>query len=213
MNSTESMRQNDTALLRRIGEVTTNLTIAVLFALFAYAHLNAFLSSLRPSLLGFTLKETLDAFFFLTRRKATMTSESLYAWVAGILGTLLPLFLRPVESASEPLIGQLILWTGIAMQIAAVSTLGRSLGIVPAHRGLKTSGMYRWIRHPLYTSYLVTQTGYVIGNPSLYNIEILVAATLCQVLRILNEERFLTRDPSYVEYTAKTHWRLIPLVF
>ena len=68
MDSTESVRQNNTALLRRIGEVSVNLTIPVPFALFAYAHLSAFLIFLHPTLLGFPFKEILDAFFFLTRR-------------------------------------------------------------------------------------------------------------------------------------------------
>ena len=39
------------------------------------------------------------------------------------------------------------------------------------------------------------------------------AALLLWVMRILAEERLLSRDPKYRDYTTQVQWRLVPLVF
>ena len=99
------------------------------------------------------------------------------------------------------------------MQIVAILSLNRSFGIVPANRGIKTGGLYRLVRHPLYLSYVVHQIGYVLNNWSEYNICVFVGATLFQVLRIYREEQFLISDPAYRAYMSRTRSRLIPGLF
>ena len=45
-------------------------------------------------------------------------------------------------------------WAGVALAIAAGFVLGRSLTATPVpleHATLRTSGPYRWVRHPIYT--------------------------------------------------------------
>ena len=39
-----------------------------------------------------------------------------------------------------------------------------------ARRQLKTSGLYRLVRHPLYASYLLSYLGYVLANTNLRNV-------------------------------------------
>ncbi len=92
-------------------------------------------------------------------------------------------------------------------------SLNRSFGIAPENRGIKTKGVYRIVRHPMYSGYLLTETGFVLSNFSLYNVLILAAAALFLVLRLMAEERFLKEDPAYLTYAHKTPWKLLPFIF
>ena len=111
------------------------------------------------------------------------------------------------------LVGDLFQVTGLGLQIVAIISLNRSFGLVPANRGIKRSGMYRLVRHPLYLTYTIALVGFLINNLSLRNTAVLVLATAFQVLRIFREEEFLIQDPEYRDYASRTRWRMIPFVF
>ncbi len=52
----------------------------------------------------------------------------------------------------------LVFWIGVALAVTAGLVLGRSLTAtpVPTERAtLRTSGPYRWVRHPIYTGVLL----------------------------------------------------------
>ena len=74
-------------------------------------------------------------------------------------------------------------------------------------------GLYRFVRHPLYLSYVVAFAGYVINQPTAYNMIVYAVAVTLWVLRLVAEERFLMQDPAYREFAARTKWRLVPGVF
>jgi protein-S-isoprenylcysteine O-methyltransferase Ste14 len=82
-----------------------------------------------------------------------------------------------------------------------------------AIRGVKTGGLYRLVRHPLYLSYSIAFGGFVLNQMTWHNTMIYSAALLLWVLRILAEERLLMRDPTYRGYAERVRWRLVPLVF
>ena len=84
---------------------------------------------------------------------------------------------------------------------------------MPAHRGVRSGGAYRWVRHPLYAAYAVMAAGYLASNPTPRNWVIVLVAYACQVARIFNEEQLLSGYPEYVAYKARTRWRLLPYVF
>lgn len=95
------------------------------------------------------------------------------------------------------------------MTIALIS-LGRSFGIAPADRGLRTVGFYRWIRHPLYASELCFYVGYLMANPSVRNLLGLVVCTIVLIGRIWREEQILE---GYERYAQQVPYRLIPYVW
>lgn len=102
---------------------------------------------------------------------------------------------------------------GIALQIAAKAWLGRNFGLLPAVRGIVTTGPYSFVRHPIYLGYFLNHVGFLLGSYSKWNLTIYVILYLVQGLRVIREERALSATAEYSAYMAKTRWRFIPLVF
>lgn len=198
---------------RGVGIASTNLVLCVLFCAFAYSHLQQFLVQPRLSLLLIVVVEAIVAVLVIIRRDPDQTDFHWKTWVATIGGTIGPLLLRPTDAPVDLLAGQALQLAGVVLQIFAVLSLNRSFGLLPAHRGVKSDGMYRWVRHPLYSSYLLAHAGYLVNNFSWANVGVIVLATAFQVLRIAQEENLLGRYQAYAEYQTKTRWRLIPAVW
>ncbi|NWG13795.1 MAG: isoprenylcysteine carboxylmethyltransferase family protein [Acidobacteria bacterium] len=199
--------------LRGLWLAFTNVTLAILSGLFAYAHALNFLRYQRISNFLIVAKEFLDASFFVARRAPFRTSRHPCHWLVGVAGTFLPLLFRPVDRPCDLVLGQLLQLLGLILQVAGILSLNRSFGIVAADRGIKTDGLYRAVRHPLYSSYILGHIGYILNNPSLENCVIFVLGTMLQVHRMFIEESFLKHDDAYGEYMKRTRWRLIPFVF
>jgi protein-S-isoprenylcysteine O-methyltransferase Ste14 len=190
-----------------------DLALATLFLGFAYAQLRSFLRQPRASVLLIVAVETLFAVFFVLRRSPSATSSGLVASLSTVLGTLLPLLLRPVPGAGDLLAAQLVQIAGGALAVAGILSLNRSIGLLPANRGVRSGGAYRLVRHPLYASYLVSHLGYVASNLDAWNVAVTIAALCAQLVRIRGEERLLSVDPAYAAYRARTRWRLVPFVY
>jgi protein-S-isoprenylcysteine O-methyltransferase Ste14 len=165
------------------------------------------------SVLILILQECCVIGLVLTRRRAsTVANWDSPAALLGWCGTLAPLFVRPADLAPRPL-----LWIGVAAQgsgnilaVVAICDLGRSFGIVAAHRGIQTRGLYRYVRHPIYAAYLLAFGGFVLAHPSLFNSMVLLAWAGIQIARIHAEERLLSNDPYYAAYAQRVRHRLIP---
>ncbi|HZZ83142.1 MAG TPA: methyltransferase [Anaeromyxobacteraceae bacterium] len=191
----------------------SNLAVALFYASFVYRHLIAYRQAPRASLVIIVVMEALLAAIVVLRAPAERTSFSLRAWVTTLGGTLGPLLLRPVPGARDVLAGDALQVAGATLALLGVLSLNRSFGLLPAKRGIRSQGLYRWVRHPLYGAYLILYLGYAASNPSLANAAILAIATACQVLRLLNEEAFLSQYEDYQRYRSATRWRLLPYVF
>jgi protein-S-isoprenylcysteine O-methyltransferase Ste14 len=77
-----------------------------------------------------------------------------------------------------------------------------------------STGLYAWIRHPMYAACFL----YVIGTPlALGSVVGLIPALLLYIviiLRLLDEERYLTKNLSgYEAYRQKVRYRLIPKIW
>lgn len=194
------------------AQVLTGGILTALWLLFAIAHLITFQKTGKVSLLAFGAAETLVALFFLLRTQPKSFSNRPDEWVVAILGTFLPLLLRPTGEVGVPL-PEWGLILGSLLQVAGVLSLNRSLAIVPALREVKTNGMYRLVRHPIYFSYLITFSFYLAANYSLANLLILTASIGLLLRRVFLEERHLGQTREYRQYRSKVRWRLIPFVF
>lgn len=207
------MSDNKRFAFHGLGAAISNLLLAMLFFSFAYAHLHRYLEQPRLSLLLIVAVEGLVAVMLVIRRDPDNTQHGWKTWGATSIGTFAPMLLRPIDAPTDLLIGQALQVAAIALQIGAVLSLNRSFGLLPAHRGVKSDGMYRWVRHPLYSTYLLAHAGYLASNMSWSNVLVVLTGTAFQVVRILQEERLLLQYPDYARYSGTTRWRLVPAIW
>lgn len=188
---------------------------ALFWLLFAYANIKASIESLRVIGAGVGVLGVWAAVLFLVRRPPQLVSRRMPDWLVAFAGTFGASLLRPGGGNPgwiDPL-GLTLQGLGIALGICGYMALGRSLGLVPAHRGLVTSGIYRVVRHPLYASYVIAELGYLVQSPRLWNLGVLLVVWACQAARIISEERLLASDRQYRLYSERTRWRLLPGVW
>src|SRR5262249_56294678 len=110
---------------------------------------------------------------FVVRRPAGCTGSTWETMLA-LAGTFLPTAMRPAPGNLFWL-GQIIQAAGVTGMVVAAISLGRSFGIAPADRGLRTTGLYAWVRHPLYAMEICFFAGYLVVNPSWRNLAVLTA--------------------------------------
>jgi protein-S-isoprenylcysteine O-methyltransferase Ste14 len=91
--------------------------------------------------------------------------------------------------------------------------LGTSFGIVAANRGVKVLGPYRFVRHPMYAGYTISNLSIFLVTPTLFIATIYLCTLAAQIARINAEERVLRKDVGYRAFTARVHFRLLPGVF
>ena len=161
------------------------------------------------------LSETAVAIFALIRRPTDKLSMELGDWLLAITATCAGLLIIPGATlfpAIAPL-GVALAIGGNLIQAWAKLVLRRSFGVAPANRGLKLTGPYRLVRHPMYAGYLLVHIGVLILMFSPVNVVIYAIGWWAQILRILAEERLLSQDPVYSDYMQTVRWRLIPGLF
>jgi protein-S-isoprenylcysteine O-methyltransferase Ste14 len=186
--------------------------LAFFYGMFAFAHLNGYKATGDWTLLLFCAAETLAAALFLLRSEAVTVSHLPVDWGLAIGATFSPLLFVPTMEAIFPRASVLVM-VGSIFQIAGLLSLNRSFGLVPAKRTIKTSGLYRFVRHPLYASYVLSFTGYVLANTSMVNLVVYVFALGLLYFRLLREERHLSRDLEYRAYMSRVKYRIVPLIF
>lgn len=189
-----------------------SLLLASIFGFFAYAHLMVFLDTRELSLLLVLISETLATAFFIFRSDPKTVSTIPSDWIVAVMGTFAPLFLRPADYGVLPQAEVLIL-LGIMLQIAGLISLNRSFALVAAKREIKTSLMYRIVRHPLYASYFLIFGGYVLVHTTITNLVIYMITMAFLCIRAFREENHLSLDPVYRNYMLDVRYRVIPYVF
>lgn len=186
--------------------------LAIAFGAFAYAHLMGFKRTQEWVLLLFCFSEMLTAVFLLFRSAPETVSVVHFDWIAGIGGTFLPLLLRPASWGVFPFAKYAIV-AGVMIQIAGLLSLNRSIAVVAAKRKIKTEGLYRYVRHPLYAGYFLIFSGYVLKNTTIENLIIYFITIGLLLIRVFREEKHLAQDSLYIEYMQKVNYRVIPFVY
>lgn len=190
----------------------SGILVAIFFGTFAYAHLVAFQRTHEWMLLLFCFSEMLTAVFMLFRSDPETVSVIHFDWLVGVAGTFAPLLLRPAAWGIAPF-AKYVIVVGVIIQIAGLVSLNRSIAIVAAKREIKTKGLYRFVRHPLYASYFLTFSGYVLMNTTIENLIIYVITMGLLFVRVFREEKHLALDALYREYMQKVNYRVIPFVY
>jgi len=161
------------------------------------------------------ISETAVMVFVLIRRPTHNISLRLGDWLLAITATAAPLMVSPgldLFPAIAPIGIGFVVFGNVVQGLAKLS-LRRSFGIAPANRGIKSDGLYRFVRHPMYAGYLAVHIGIMILMPSPINLVIYAIGWWAQILRLRAEEDLLSLDPAYVAFKEKVRYRLVPGVF
>ncbi len=157
--------------------------------------------------------------------------RSVYVWIASLLLIGVCVLWQPVAGAlyrfASPfaVLGYMIQIAGITITERGSSSIdvldlacirravdgvhGRVSPVVP----LQTTGVYGFVRHPLYFAWLL----FVFGTPymTFTRLEFAVLSSLYLALAIPLEERALinTFGESYLTYQRQVKWRMLPGVY
>ena len=108
-------------------------------------------------------------------------------------------------SVTGQTISTLLLLGGNALAVLVLVQLRSSFSIMAEARRLVTSGVYRWVRHPLYLAEELAVIGIVLQFLSLWTALLLAVQIAFQLRRMHNEERVLSKTfPEYAHYKKNT---------
>jgi protein-S-isoprenylcysteine O-methyltransferase Ste14 len=137
--------------------------------------------------------------------------------VIAVAGTAIVLALsfapRVVDDLLVIAAAEVLMTIGLVIMVVGLASLGRSFGIMPRARGLVQTGLYRWVRHPIYLGEFLVFLGVMILAISPLTIAIYAAFVALQSYRLVVEEQTLSRAyPDYAVYRMRTA-RLLPGVY
>jgi protein-S-isoprenylcysteine O-methyltransferase Ste14 len=196
--------------LSKLADYGERLFLILLSATFLHAMLaNAFD---HPYLLLLAISETLPVVLIIIRRPGEMVMKP-YPFILAFVGTAAPLLVRPAGGGFQLLpdaaVGALM-GVGLGVNVFAKLALWRSFGLAPANRGVRKGGPYRFVRHPMYLGYFLTQVAFLLSNLTLANLVKYLVTWVVQLLRIAEEEKFLLKDSDYRELAKRVRFRLVP---
>ena len=136
-----------------------------------------------------------------------------WLWVAGQAVLLIALIVLPGGDAwPKPaillLIAGALFFGGLAFIAVAALRLGTALTPTPvptSYGQLKTTGLYRYVRHPIYTGVLITIAGITLRSGTWFHV-VIALATLVFFDRkaAWEEQRLAEHYPDYPSYAART---------
>ena len=96
------------------------------------------------------------------------------------------------------------------LSFLSLLTIRRRFGVRPALRGLVTSGPYRFVRHPMYLSYVLGDIGYNLEEWNFVTLLLVLIGWASLVYRIHAEERVISQDAGWQDYLTHVRYRLFP---
>ncbi len=198
-----------------LSDLAARAVIVVLFSMMTVRFTADFLTSGRVTGLMLVFSELLVVVMTLVRRHAASVDRGVRARALTALSMIGPPLVRPaaIVALAPQLLTAGVSLAGLLIVIGGKLSLGRSFGLMPANRGIVSTGLYRLVRHPIYMGYLITHVAFVAANPSLWNVALLVAADIALLARAVCEEATLARDQDYRTYQQLVRWRVLPGVF
>ena len=202
------------AIQRDMGELASKIVIVTLFSSMAMRLAADAARTGHVTGMLLVASEALVVALTLVRRSAGTVDRTWRARLLTMCATFGPPLVRPVDVAGAPE-SFTVAVTALGLMVVVVGkiSLGRSFGLTPANRGVVSTGLYRFVRHPIYLGYLVTHIGFAIANPADWNLVVLAVADIALMLRAKCEERTLAADSTYRDYMQRVRWRIVPGVF
>lgn len=139
-----------------------------------------------------------------------------YVLVQAVLLALLVFFDRNVGPQIHRFdyLGSPFEWLGIVGVLVCAASLRKSLTALPIPKDegeLSTGGLYRYVRHPMYSSVLLLALGIALNSGSVIKYFLVICLYVLFHFKSVYEEKYLRlKYPEYAEYSAQTP-RFIPL--
>ena len=106
--------------------------------------------------------------------------------------------------------GFLLIISSSIVMLIAIKDLGSNLSPFPkpiVNGNLITSGIYRFIRHPMYYSLILISFGFFITKLSFYHLGLTLILALIIKFKIILEEKYLNKKfKNYFLYTDKVKY-------
>ena len=198
-----------------VTDLGSRAMIVMLFTMLSINLLGDFMRTGHVTGLLLLAGESLVVVLTVVRRKAMRVDRSVAAAVLTLLSVAGPPMLRASDVASllPDVVTAMVSALGLGLVVVGKIALGRSFGLVPANRGVVVRGPYTFVRHPIYTGYLITHVAFFLADPIPWNAAVILVADTALILRALMEERVLSNDVAYQGYCQRVGWHLVPGVF
>lgn len=198
------------------NEKYLNPTLGSLLFLFTLSHILDFILIKDLMTIIYIVIDFLSVLFIVIKYPVKDISEKIFGHFVAI-STTLHIFLFDYTIVQKGFlfnIGSIIFVTGCSLCLFAILSLNRSFSILPTYRGfIQTKYIYQYIRHPIYASYIIINSGFILCYPSIRNVVILIVGVILFVLRIEYEEELLNKYDSYREYKKSTKYKLLPNIY
>ena len=150
---------------------------------------------------------------------STSSRERITGWaaVAAQFGAIAGIALSPGDPSSVPswvpTVGWVLVVAGVLVMLMAFVNLGSALTPTPVPiegAGLRTSGLYARVRHPIYSGLLMLAAGLVLRSPGVWPVFWFVVLVIILSVKAGWEERMLSvAYPAYAQYLGRTG-RFVP---
>jgi protein-S-isoprenylcysteine O-methyltransferase Ste14 len=112
--------------------------------------------------------------------------------------------------AAWPAAGLALVTLAAGLSLVSLLAMGRRFGIRTALRGLVTSGPYRFVRHPMYLSYVIADIGYNLQEWNPVTLLLVLGGWVSLVFSIHAEVRVLYQHAGWPAYVVLVRCRLFP---
>ena len=112
-----------------------------------------------------------------------------------------------------PICGLVLVTVAAVLSFVSLLRIGRQFGVRPALRDLVTAGPYRFVRHPMYLSYVLADIGYNLQEWNFITLILVVVGWASLVYRIYAEEQMLSHHPGWQSYRARVRYRIFPAIW
>lgn len=106
------------------------------------------------------------------------------------------------------IVGGVLEWVGIVGIFVSAYSIRSSLTAMPMpkeHGRLATTGLYQYVRHPMYTSVLVFSSGLALASGEFYKYILVVSLSILFYYKSSYEEKLLANKyDGYQKYAKKT---------
>jgi protein-S-isoprenylcysteine O-methyltransferase Ste14 len=201
--------------LPQLVALAAKVIAAAALSVFVVRVWNAYLLQHRPSLLLLLAGEVITVVLVLLARTPKAVTIDPLACVCTLCGTFYFLYfsLAPGVALIPWSVSVAVQSVAISWQIIAKLSLGNRFGLLPANRGIVTTGPYAVVRHPIYFGYFLNHLGYFLGAASWTNAGLFAVLYGFQIARLFQEEALLMQDEVYRAYASRVRWRFLPGVF